>query len=115
MNDLAKNLILWVVIAIVLMSVFNNFGPTRTGSQTITYSEFITEVQTGLVKRVDIEGHSVEGLRADGSRFQTQTPPDDPKMVDDLLSNNVAVNVKAPNQQSLLMQIFISWFPMLLL
>ena len=107
MNDLAKNLILWVVIAIVLMSVFNNFGPTRTGTQTITYSEFITEVQTGLVKRVDIEGHSVEGLRADGSRFLTQTPPDDPKMVDDLLSNNVEVNVKAPNQQSLLMQIFI--------
>ena len=115
MNDLAKNLILWVVIAVVLMSVFNNFGPTRTGTQTITYSEFITEVQQGMVKRVDIEGHSVEGLRADGSRFQTQTPPDDPKMVDDLLSNNVEVNVKAPNQQSLLMQIFISWFPMLLL
>jgi cell division protease FtsH len=115
LNDLAKNLILWVVIAVVLMSVFNNFGPTRTSTQTITYSDFITEVQQGMVKRVDIEGHSVEGLRADGSRFQTQTPPDDPKMVDDLLSNNVEVNVKAPNQQSLLMQIFISWFPMLLL
>jgi cell division protease FtsH len=116
LNDLAKNLILWVVIAIVLMSVFNNFGPTRTGgTQTVTYSEFITEVQQGMVKRVDIEGHSVEGLRSDGSRFQTQTPPDDPKMVDDLLNNNVEVNVKAPNQQSLLMQIFISWFPMLLL
>ncbi|MEN8107033.1 MAG: ATP-dependent zinc metalloprotease FtsH [Pseudomonadota bacterium] len=115
MNDLAKNLILWVVIAIVLMSVFNNFGPTTSNTQTITYSEFITEVQQGQVKRVDIEEHSVEGLRADGSRFKTQTPPDDPKMVDDLLNNNVEVNVKSPNQQSLLMQIFISWFPMLLL
>ncbi|NNG12333.1 MAG: ATP-dependent zinc metalloprotease FtsH [Halobacteria archaeon] len=115
MNDLAKNLILWVVIAIVLMSVFNNFGPTTSSTQTITYSDFITEVQQGQVQRVDIEDHTVEGTRADGTRFTVQTPPEDPKMVDDLLNNNVEVNVKTPNQQSLLMQIFISWFPMLLL
>ncbi len=115
MNDLAKNLILWVVIAIVLMSVFNNFGPTTSNTQTITYSDFITEVQQGQVQRVDIEDHTVEGTRADGTRFTVQTPPEDPKMVDDLLNNNVEVNVKTPNQQSLLMQIFISWFPMLLL
>jgi cell division protease FtsH len=115
LNDLAKNLILWLVIAIVLMSVFNNFGPTTTNTQTITYSDFITEVQQGQVQRVDIEDHTVEGLRADGTRFTVQTPPEDPKMVDDLLNSNVEVNVKTPNQQSLLMQIFISWFPMLLL
>ncbi|MGD2136767.1 MAG: ATP-dependent zinc metalloprotease FtsH [Gammaproteobacteria bacterium] len=115
MNDLAKNLILWVVIAIVLMSVFNNFGPTGTGTQTINYSDFINEVQQGLVKSVEIEDHTVEGVRADGSRFVTQTPPEDPKMMDDLLSSNVEVKVKTPDQQSLLMQIFISWFPMLLL
>ena len=115
MNDLAKNLILWVVIAIVLMSVFNNFGPTTSNTQTISYSDFITEVQSGQVQRVDIEDHTVEGTRDDGTRFKVQTPPEDPKMVDDLLNNNVEVNVKTPNQQSLLMQIFISWFPMLLL
>jgi cell division protease FtsH len=115
LNDLAKNLILWLVIAIVLMSVFNNFGPTTTNTQTITYSDFINEVQQGQVQRVDIEDHTVEGLRADGTRFTVQTPPEDPKMVDDLLNSNVEVNVKTPNQQSLLMQIFISWFPMLLL
>ena len=115
MNDLVKNMILWVVIAVVLMSVFNNFGPSRTSTQTITYSDFITEVQQGNVSRVDIEDHTVDGTRGDGTRFVTQTPPEDPKMLDDLLSNNVEVNVKSPNQQSLLMQIFISWFPMLLL
>jgi len=104
-----------VVIAVVLMSVFNNFGPSKSSSQTITYSDFIAEVQQGLVKRVEIEDHQLEGVRADGSRFITHTPPEDPKMLDDLLSNNVEVNVKAPGQQSLLMQIFISWFPMLLL
>ena len=115
MNDLAKNLILWVVIAIVLMSVFNNFGPTSSTTQTINYSDFINEVQQGQVQRVEIEGHTVEGTRIDGSQFKTQTPPEDPKMVDDLLSSKVEVKVKSPDQQSLLMQIFISWFPMLLL
>ena len=115
MNDLVKNLLLWIVIAIVLMSVFNNFGPSKSSTQSINYSEFITEVQQGNVQRVEIEDHTVEGVRADGSRFVTQTPPEDPKMVDDLLNNNVEVKVKSPNQQSLLMQIFISWFPMLLL
>jgi cell division protease FtsH len=108
-------MILWVVIAVVLMSVFNNFGPSRTTTQTVTYSDFIAEVQQGNVRHVEIEDHTVEGTRVDGSQFVTQTPPEDPKMLDDLLSNNVEVNVKSPNQQSLLMQIFISWFPMLLL
>jgi cell division protease FtsH len=115
LNDLTKNLVLWVVIAIVLMSVFNNFGPSGTPTQTVDYSDFIHEVQQGRVQGVEIEDHIVEGTRLDGSNFITHTPPDDPKMLDDLLSNNVVVKVKSPGQQSLLMQIFISWFPMLLL
>ena len=115
MNDLAKNLILWVVIALVLMTVFNNFGPKSTGSQSLNYSDFINEVQQGQIQLVEIEGHTVKGTRHDGSRFTTQTPPDDPKMVDDLLSNKVEVKVVEPNQHGLLMTIFINWFPMLLL
>jgi len=115
LNDLAKNLILWVVIALVLMTVFNNFGPKSTGSQSLNYSDFINEVQQGQIQLVEIEGHTVKGTRHDGSRFTTQTPPDDPKMVDDLLSNKVEVKVVEPNQHGLLMTIFINWFPMLLL
>jgi cell division protease FtsH len=115
LNDLAKNLILWVVIAIVLMTVFNNFGPTKSGSQSINYSDFINEIQQGQVRQVQIEGHTVEGTRSDGTRFTVQTPPDDPKMLDDLLGNNVEVKVVEPNQHGLLMTIFINWFPMLLL
>ena len=75
MNDLAKNLILWVVIALVLMTVFNNFGPKSTGSQSVNYSDFISQVQQGQVQLVEIEGHSVKGTRYDGSQFTTQTPP----------------------------------------
>jgi cell division protease FtsH len=115
LNDLAKNLILWVVIAIVLMTVFNNFGPTKSGSQSINYSDFINEIQQGQVRQVQIEGHTVDGTRSDGTRFTVQTPPDDPKMLDDLLGNNVEVKVVEPNQHGLLMTIFINWFPMLLL
>jgi cell division protease FtsH len=115
LNDLAKNLMLWVVIAIVLMTVFNNFGPKTTASQSIDYSDFINEVQQGRVQRVEIEEHTVKGTRLDGSKFITKTPPDDPKMVDDLLSNKVEVKVNEPNEHGLLMTIFINWFPMLLL
>jgi cell division protease FtsH len=115
LNDLAKNLLLWVVIAIVLMTVFNSFGPQTTNRQSIDYSVFISEVQQGQVQRVEIEDHTVQGVRVDGSQFTTQTPPDDPKMVDDLLSNKVVVRVVEPNQHGLLMTIFINWFPMLLL
>ena len=115
MNDLAKNLILWIVIALVLMTVFNNFGPRTPNRQSIDYSDFIGEVQQGQIQRVEIEDHTVKGLRVDGTQFVTQTPPDDPKMVDDLLNNNVEVKVVEPNQHGLLMTIFINWFPMLLL
>ncbi|MDX2458213.1 MAG: ATP-dependent zinc metalloprotease FtsH [Gammaproteobacteria bacterium] len=115
MNDLAKNLMLWVVIAIVLMTVFNNFGPKTSGSQSINYSDFINEVQQGRVQRVEMEEHTVTGTRIDGSKFTTMTPPEDPKLVDDLLSNKVEVKVNEPNQHGLLMTIFINWFPMLLL
>jgi cell division protease FtsH len=111
---MAKNLILWVVIAIVLMSVFNNFGPPSTRAQAISYSEFITEVKEGMVQRVVIDENAVQGERLDGSKFSTYAP-DDPHMIDDLLGNNVEVKAKEPAEQSLLMQIFISWFPMLLL
>jgi cell division protease FtsH len=115
LNDLAKNLILWVVIALVLMTVFNNFGPKSTASQSINYSDFINDVQQGQVQLVEIEGHTVKGTRSDGSHFSTQTPPEDPRMMDDLLSNKVEVKVVEPNQHGLLMTIFINWFPMLLL
>jgi len=115
LNDLVKNLLLWVVIAIVLMTVFNNFAPQTPSRQSVNYSDFINEVQQGMVQRVEIEGHTVRGVHSDGSKFTTQTPPDDPKMVDDLLSSKVDVKVVEPTQHGLLMTIFINWFPMLLL
>ena len=113
---MAKNLILWVVIALVLMSVFNNFGPRRTGSEQIEYSRFIADVKQGRVQKVVIEGRNIQGVLQTGERFSTYTPETDNKaLVGDLLENGVVIDARPPEQQSLLMQIFISWFPMLLL
>jgi len=114
-NDIAKNLLLWVVIAMVLMMVFNNFGSQKTVSpQSIEYSKFITDVQQGQVREVAIEGRTIKGLTQNGERFVTYNPGDN-GLIGDLLKHHVKIISRPPEQQSLLMQIFISWFPMLLL
>ena len=113
---MAKNLILWVVIALVLMSVFNNFGPRRAGAQQIDYSQFIADVKQGRVQKVVIEGRNIQGVLQTGEQFGTYTPETDNRaLIGDLLENGVVIDARPPEQQSLLMQIFISWFPMLLL
>jgi len=114
LNDIAKNIILWVVIAVILMTVFNNFGQQRQTSQPLEYSQFITDIRAGRIKSVEIEGRTIVGTREDGERFMTYSP-DDPGLMADLLNSNVRVVAKPPEGQSLLTQIFISWFPMLLL
>ena len=111
---MTKNLVLWVVIAVVLMSVFNSFGPPAPRADTLGYSDFIAQVKAGNVARVTIQDRIVLGETSSGERFQTYSP-DDPKMIDDLLANGVTVVAKPRDEQGLLTQIFISWFPMLLL
>jgi cell division protease FtsH len=111
---MAKNIILWVVIAIVLISVFNNFSPPQIASQQVSYSEFIQWVKRGDVREVVIDGRSIQGSTQSGDKFSTYSPGD-PGLVGDLLNNRVNIQARPQEQQSVLMQIFISWFPMLLL
>ncbi len=116
MNDLAKNLILWIVIAIVLVSVFNSFGPRTNSAKPVEYSRFMQDVKNGKVDRVLMEGRAINGIMQGGERFTTYSPETDNRsLVGDLLNNNVTIEAKPPEQQSFLMQVFISWFPMLLL
>ncbi len=113
---MAKNLILWVVIALVLMSVFNNFGPRRTPAQTYDYSQFIADVKLGKIQKVVMEGRTITGINHSNESFTTYSPETDNRaLIGDLLESGVIIDAKPPEQQSLLMQIFISWFPMLLL
>ena len=115
MNNLTKNLIMWVVIAMVLMAVFNNFsldGPAS--GNRVDYSTFIQQVHSGQVDKVKIDDRTIQGQLATGERFVTYSPGD-PELVSDLLKNNVKIEAEAVEETSLLMQIFISWFPLLLL
>ncbi len=114
MNDMLKNLLLWVVIALVLMMVFNNFGEQHKPQTQLEYSQFISDIHQGQVKEVSIDGREIKGIKADNSRFTTYNPNDD-GLIGDLLKYNVTINAVPPERQSLLMQVFISWFPMLLL
>ncbi|QTF92595.1 ATP-dependent zinc metalloprotease FtsH, partial [Halomonas sp. BM-2019] len=115
MNDMAKNLILWLVIAAVLLTVFNNFS-VDTAPQSMNYSQFVQQVQNQQVRSVTIDGYKITGERTDGSAFQTIRPAaEDPKLIDDLLSNNVTVVGKEPEQQSLWTRLLIASFPILLI
>ena len=114
MNDMLRNIILWVVIAVVLVAVFNNFSSRKpVDANHMSYSQFIAAVNDAQVKQVSIEGQTINGVLSTGEKFSTYTP-DDPHMIDDLLKNHVEVKALPPEQPSLLMQILISWFPMLL-
>ncbi|MEN8176123.1 MAG: ATP-dependent zinc metalloprotease FtsH [Pseudomonadota bacterium] len=111
---MAKNLILWVIIAIVLMSVFNNFTTQRTSGMTIPYSQFLEDVKNGSVARVSIDGQSIEGVTTSGSHFTTYSPGDD-GLVTDLINNHVEIIARPPEKPSILMQILINWFPLFIL
>lgn len=115
MNDLVKNLVVWLVLAAILMSVFNSFTPKEVENE-IIYSEFVTDVQNERVSSVSISGLIIEGVRLDGSTFKTVRPNvQDPGLMDDLLNHNVQVVGKEPETPSLLSQLLVAAFPILLI
>jgi len=115
LNDLAKNLVVWLVLAAILMSVFNSFTPKEVENE-IIYSEFVTDVQNERVSSVAINGLIIEGVRLDGSTFKTVRPNvQDPGLMDDLLNHNVQVVGKEPETPSLLSQLLVAAFPILLI
>jgi cell division protease FtsH len=115
LSDMAKNLILWLVIAVVLMSVFNSFSPSDTTSRQLDYSSFVKEVAQEQIREVRMDGKVINGVKRTGERFQTIIPAPDPQLLNDMLNHNVKVMGEKPEEPSLLTSIFISWFPMLLL
>ena len=116
MNDMVKNILLWVVIAVVLMSVFNSFGPKVAPSAQMSYSQFLQEAKEGRIAQVMIDGRAIQGRTGGGERFTTYSPEtDNSAMIGELLKHGVDIEGQPPEKQGLLMQIFISWFPMLLL
>ena len=116
MNDMAKNLILWVVIAVVLMSVFSNFQNQGTTAQEVPYSQFLNEVDSGRIDSVTVKGPVIRGTRSDGSNFSTYSPEtDNNALIGQLMDSGVNIRAEEPEGRSMLLQILISWFPFLLL
>ena len=116
MSNFGRNLALWVIIALLLVALFNFFQPnaTQRADNRVPYSDFTTEVAAGRVRDVTIQGRIVSGVLADGRTFQTYTP-EDPMLVSRLTEKGVRVTAKPEESDNQLLHILLSWFPMLLL
>jgi len=96
------------------MTIFNQFSGSSKTETSLVYSQFMEQVKDGKIAKVEIDNHKIKGTTSEGKKFNTYAPTD-PWLVSDLLKNNVVVEAKPEEQQSVLMSIFISWFPMILL
>ena len=117
MSNFGRNLALWVIIALLLVVLFNLFQPgsTHTSATQVAYSDFISEVNTGRVRSVTIQGKTVSGQYSDGGTFQLYAP-EDPSLVGRLTEKGVRVIAKPEdNEVNPLLHMLLSWFPMLLL
>ncbi|KTC92004.1 ATP-dependent zinc metalloprotease FtsH [Legionella cincinnatiensis] len=113
---MVKNLFLWLIIAIVLVSVFSNFGPRNSVAEKLSYSQFLKEVDQGMVNSVTIEDDKIiKGITKNNKRFVTYMPMQDNALLGELLKSKVEVSGQEKQQESFLLHLFINWFPMLLL
>ena len=114
---MAKNLILWLVIAVVLMAVFESFSPGENSRPQTDYTTFLKEANQGMIRevRIDSTKNEIRGVKRSGENFVTYIPYFDDQLVSDLVKQDVRVLGEPPAEQSMLASIFISWFPMLLL
>ena len=117
MNNLFKNLAIWMVIGVVLMTVFNQFNNRQLAQNTLDYSQFMQDAKAGRISKVVIDGRVVRATTQDGRSVVVYTPgTQDLWMVSDLMRYGVDVTAAKPEEeQSFFMSIFVSWFPMLLL
>jgi cell division protease FtsH len=116
-NNMFSKSAIWVVVALLLFMLFKQFDnhSVAGGSKTIAYSELLDDVKAKRIKDVVIEGSSITATRTDDTKVRTTATMLDRGLIGDLRDNNVRFDVKPPEEPSFLQQVFISWFPMLLL
>ncbi|MFV5214231.1 ATP-dependent zinc metalloprotease FtsH [Azonexus caeni] len=114
MNNMFKNLAIWMVIGLVLMTIFNQFNTRQVAAGGVEYSQFLEEVKQGRIDKVVMEGRTLKATTKEGKRL-TVYSPQDLWLVSDLLKYDVKIEAKPEEEPSFLMSIFVSWFPMLLL
>lgn len=110
-----KNLMLWLVIAVVLITVFSNFGARQSDVQSYSYSQFVQAVNEDKVSSVVIQGHEIKGVTKDRKNFITYLPMEDQALLHQLMTKDVSVKGEPPKQQSMFLHILISWLPFLIL
>jgi cell division protease FtsH len=116
LNDLAKNIVLWIVIAIVLLTVFQSFGTGGRQSEPLDYSTFLGLVDTSQISEVTFQGDTIKGVLTSGERFLTYSPEtDNTALIGELKKGNVQIRATAPKGQNILVSLFINSFPVLLL
>ncbi|MFH0783623.1 MAG: ATP-dependent zinc metalloprotease FtsH [Pseudomonadota bacterium] len=115
MNTFYKNLSMWLVIGLTMILLFNLFNKPQTNQTSLTYSEFMSSIESKAITRVTISGDVLSGTLQDGKPFQTIYPLTDTELISILRKSGVDINVKEVQKDSFLMTIFVSWFPMLLL
>lgn len=116
MNDMAKNLVLWLIIAVVLLAVFNNFDMAPSAEK-VNYSRFVQQVQQDQIRSVAYSGQIIVGERRDGSTFETVRPPQtsDQELIDNMITHGVEVEAKQPEQPSIWTQLIVASFPILII
>ena len=115
MNNMTKNLVLWLIIAAVLITVFNNFSQ-ETAPNRVSYSDFVHAVQRDQVKDIEVDGIIITGTYGNGTEFEVVRPAlSDPKLVDDLITHQVGIVGKQPEQQSILVQLLVASAPILII
>ena len=116
MNDVVKNLLIWGVIGIALVVLFTNLFPSGNAQNPThyDYSTFVKGVQDNQIHNVLIDGREITGMTNSGTLFDTYLPWADPFLTDEMLNHGVAVKAKPPQEESLLMRIFVNWFPLIL-
>jgi len=114
LNDLNKNILMWVVIAVVLVAVFSKFNVPTAPSNSLSYSEFIQRVEQKSVSEVQISGQNITGQGSSG-KFQTYAPYNDPKLIDQLIVSGAKIDVKEPEGRSVFVDILVNTIPFLLI
>lgn len=114
LNDMVKNLVLWIVVAVVMMTAYQGFNSSSSGNTT-DYTTFITDLGNDQIRQARFDYNEIFVTKTDGSKYTTVMPLNDDKLLNDLLNKKVKVEGTLPEKRGLFSQILISWFPMLLL
>lgn len=114
MNQFTRNLILWGIISLVMVAMFNVFSAPQTPQTRMDYSAFLQNVEDGKISEVTLQGRRIQGKTVEGVAFQSYAP-EDPNLVSVLMGKNVAVKAEPPEEASWLTTLLVSWLPMIII